>query len=516
MDLLRRGAAPGGAAVRAGAVRAAAAAVPLAFLLLVGGARSVSAQLISPGKLAAAHAELEGVRNCTKCHELGQRGISDAKCLACHTPLRTRIEAKEGWHATVADRGCASCHKDHLGRDADLERLDRSTFDHAATGFRLEGRHAGVECRDCHRPGLVRDADVREFKSRHGALARTWLGLGTTCEGCHRDDDPHGGQFAGRSCTDCHGQETWKEVPAFDHAATRYPLTGAHRSVGCGRCHRTVRAAGGTRVRYAGISFAVCTSCHRDPHGGSMGSTCTRCHTTAGWDRMDRSAVERGFDHSTTGFSLEGRHAEISCASCHQRGSESDSTIHLTFRPGAERHPFPPPVATSCASCHLDAHHGAFAARGDGGACTACHGQEAWKPTTFDLFRHDEETDFRLAGAHAAVPCEGCHRNPALGQTELTFRFASTSCRSCHENTDDPHHGQFGDASCESCHTTSSFASADGFDHARTRFPLTGAHRDVPCASCHRKERLPDGSEIVRYRPLGTECRDCHAHRGDP
>ena len=51
-----------------------------AFLLLVSGA-PLGAQIISPGKLSAAHASLDGMTNCTQCHELGKKGASDAKCL---------------------------------------------------------------------------------------------------------------------------------------------------------------------------------------------------------------------------------------------------------------------------------------------------------------------------------------------------------------------------------------------------------------------------------------------------
>jgi len=500
---LRRGALRTGAVLAAALLALAAAAV-----------HPASAQLISPGKLASAHADLEGVRHCTSCHELGKRGISDAKCLACHTPLRARVRAGEGYHATVTDRGCASCHKDHLGPGAELVRFDTDAFDHALTGYRLEGKHRGVKCRDCHRPEFVEDTSVRSFKGRHGTLDSTYLGLGTTCVDCHRADDPHRGQFAGRACSSCHATSGWKEAPGFDHADTRYPLTGKHAVVACGKCHRSARDASGSWVRYTGLAFTSCTSCHADPHEGAMGGTCTECHSTAGWKRVDLSAMESDFDHATTGFRLEGRHARLSCASCHAPGAPPDTAIRMRWRPADRARPYPPPLSDRCSSCHVDYHRGAFEARGDSGDCEACHGQDAWSPSTFDLFRHDRETDYRLQGAHRAVPCAGCHRNPDLGQDSLTFHFASVTCRSCHDRTDDPHHGQFGDRGCESCHTDTSFRTADRFDHAKTDFPLTGAHRDVPCASCHRKERLPDGSTMIRYRPLGTECSDCHASRG--
>ena len=41
---------------------------------------------ISPGKLTDAHAHLEGMGNCTQCHDLGNK-VPDQKCLACHTEI---------------------------------------------------------------------------------------------------------------------------------------------------------------------------------------------------------------------------------------------------------------------------------------------------------------------------------------------------------------------------------------------------------------------------------------------
>ena len=48
------------------------------------------------------------------------------------------------------------------------------------------------------------------------------------------------------------------------------------------------------------------------------------------------------------------------------------------------------------------------------------------------------------------------------------------------------------------------------FDHQRhSRFALDARHRRVPCAGCHRTVQTEFGP-AVRYKPLGTECKDCH------
>ena len=58
--------------------------------------------LVSPGPLARAHATLEGIANCQKCHEPGRK-VTAAKCLACHKPIAERIAAKKGVHRNVTD-----------------------------------------------------------------------------------------------------------------------------------------------------------------------------------------------------------------------------------------------------------------------------------------------------------------------------------------------------------------------------------------------------------------------------
>ena len=46
--------------------------------------------LVSPGRLARAHAQLEGIRGCQNCHEPGQR-VTARRCLTCHKPVEERM-----------------------------------------------------------------------------------------------------------------------------------------------------------------------------------------------------------------------------------------------------------------------------------------------------------------------------------------------------------------------------------------------------------------------------------------
>jgi hypothetical protein len=492
----------------------------LAVALLAVGAlmtpRPAAAQLISPGKLARAHAALDGVEHCTECHELGKPGADDARCLECHEPLARRIAAKQGLHATYTGQHCADCHKDHFGPDFALVRLDTTTFDHTKTGYPLRQAHDTVACRSCHRPEFITVADVRQYATKNGVLATTDLGLTTECAVCHRKDDPHGTQFSGQACDACHNEANWKQAPAFDHQKSRYPLTGAHATVPCAKCHTAERP--GDRhspVRYAGVAFAACSDCHTDPHHGVMRGTCASCHNTADWRRLDsRSHFEATFDHSRTKFPLVGAHVTAQCAACHQPRAPGDTLIRLQFAKDTVPQDYPRPASATCLSCHIDAHHGEFARAPGGATCDNCHGQDTWQPTTYGIARHNRET-YALTGAHLTVPCEDCHvRRAPDAMPQLVI--PEHECEDCHEQgtarTKNPHGDQFAAHRCRDCHGTATFKIAD-FDHSKTRYPLDGAHRHVPCASCHRTEMTSHGP-MVRYRPLATDCRSCHGAAG--
>jgi len=484
----------------------------LLLVLLLLYPQATTAQLLSPGKLASSHADLSGLRKCTSCHALGERGASNDKCLQCHELLRNRIVAQRGFHATVAQQDCADCHKDHFGEDFALVRLDSDTFDHKTIGFELVDAHSSIECGDCHQASLIEAADVREFKEEHGALDRTFLGLGTTCTACHAAGDPHDGQFGDTPCQQCHTQTVWDGAELFDHDQTRYRLTGLHRRVECEDCHTGgSRSAAGDHeayIRYTGLSFSSCKSCHDDAHRGKMEGTCASCHNTAGWHRLDRANFEGRFDHEVTEFSLAGKHAEIECGSCHDRGQSRREGLQLTFVATAQRSGYPRPVAADCLSCHQDYHADVFSESEGGSLCESCHSQSSWFPTTYDIDRHNVGTTFTLTGAHVATPCQNCHTVPDAANHTLQFRFENSECRFCHEN-DDPHASQFTGQQCTACHDTDSFV-IESFDHTNTRYPLDGAHKDVSCSECHSLARQSDGREYRVYTPLDMECRDCH------
>jgi hypothetical protein len=465
-----------------------------AWMLLAASAAVVSAQ-ISPGPLSAPHASLEGNRNCLMCHEAGQ-GVAPRLCLDCHTALADRISAERGLHADPELQRCERCHSEHNGREFELVRFagGERAFDHSGAGWRLEGKHARLACRDCHRADRVSPALAAREPGKD--LARTFLGLATACDSCHRD--PHGGTLRA-TCGECHGQETWKGAPGFDHARTRYPLDASHARVACLDCHRQSAPAPATLVfaQFQGRALPTCTDCHSDPHRGRLGADCASCHPAG--SRFRAAVVGAGFDHERTAYPLRGRHRNLACATCHTAGRE----LRV---PGFER----------CETCHADRHGGQLARVAGKPACADCHGVEGWAPARFGLEDH-ARSRLPIAGAHRAVPCVACHAEVraaelpppfrrAAGQRLIKFRFDGVACRDCHR---DPHAGSLdryaGADGCAACHGETDWRAVR-FDHGKTRYPLAGRHAAAACVSCHPKSE----SDALRFDGRPLDCAGCH------
>ncbi|HKK46585.1 MAG TPA: hypothetical protein VJ964_13755 [Balneolaceae bacterium] len=477
----------------------------------------VYAQLISPGKLSEVHKNLEGVTNCTSCHALGNKGISNERCLNCHTPLKAEIEKMLGYHAnaSVINQNCANCHKEHFGRTFEILKWDTSKFDHDETGYTLIGKHRNISCTGCHNRKFITARDVIKFKGEHNALNHTFLGLDTNCSTCHEADSPHGNQFAGKDCQNCHTSFNWKDLTAFNHNNARFKLLGKHIDVSCKSCHQSVTLANNkTIVRYTDLKFGRCLDCHDDPHNGAMGTQCKNCHSVQGWNKLANFS-EKTFDHNTTGYPLLGKHKTVACVSCHNPKS-SVAGIQRTFVRSTLGFSYPHPKSDRCVSCHEDYHNGAFGNVKGGIDCANCHTVDGWLPTSFDIKRHNQESRFALTGAHLAIPCNQCHQSP--NQKNYTFHFNSLDCQTCHD-TDNPHGDEFKDASgktvCANCHDTNSWTAKITFDHRKTKFPLTGAHQLIACSSCHQTDKNVHIDFTLQSGGLPLDCEGCHA-KDDP
>jgi hypothetical protein len=522
----------------------------VAALALLCCATALRAQgLVSPGPLSSVHARYDDIARCLSCHDAG-RELSGRKCLACHVTLAARIRADRGYHAVATKHGaelaCRTCHTEHNGRPYRLVRWPDGTakeqFDHRPTGYALEGAHARQRCEGCHRAELVVDAVARGDTSL--ARRRTFLGLDTACASCHLDE--HRGRVS-RQCRDCHDVTAWKPAPRFDHATTRFPLTGKHTDLRCAQCHAERRApaigptggrdtsfvdfrAGRTASRTAAAN--TCASCHTSPHReAGRGGGCEPCHTTRSWFDLPDSV--RSFDHAAIGFPLRGAHAQAQCEGCHLPAagaplSERVALLRANFvRPFAKRRM----LAARCDQCHADVHRGQLPAGPAGRDCAACHTESRFTPTRFSLAMHDS-TAFPLAGAHAATPCLRCHPLVAgapPGSGAVRFRQADRRCTACHR---DEHGGQFagravpgarrpaaaGDTltTCDACHDVEAWDRV-AFDHDAAHYPLRGAHRTLACGRCHTRP-AGDPAAPARFRGLPTTCEaaGCHTdpHRG--
>ncbi len=446
-------------------VRRRSMPVLLAVCLLAGASVAKAQGLetaLMPGQVIKGHAKYEA--DCRKCHVRFNREAQTGLCLDCHKAIARDVAQRRKFHGRQAGKACRDCHTDHKGRDAKIDPVNASTFDHRQTEFLLRGAHASpkIQCRACHVPG-------RKF--REAPLE---------CFSCHRKDDKHKGRL-GTGCADCHTATSWKQT-RFNHSKTRFPLRNKHADVPCRKCHAD--------PGFKGAPLA-CSQCHQKDdrakgHHGKFGTRCETCHTDKGW----RSTI---FEHARDAkYPLRGRHATVKCAACHTGMLYRDK------------------LPQACVACHRRddekrGHHGKL-----GTKCERCHNERSWKASSFN---HDRDTKYPLRGRHARVQCSACHAGNAF-----TAKLA-TECAACHRRND-VHKGQLG-ARCESCHSEVSWKRAR-FDHGLTRFPLFGRHAAVKCRSCHASTRYRDArvecyachAKADRHRlRLGTRCEQCHNAR---
>ena len=319
------------------------------------------------------------------------------------------------------------------------------------------------------------------------------------CFDCHKDlaaemaagRGLHGRNYKSQGCEECHVEHVGKNaklvrwpgggMDRLDHGQTGYALDGKHAGVKCADCHKKTSPLG--KPQFLGTSTA-CGSCHKDPHAGHFGGECGKCHSV---QQPFQTFEQKSFDHKLARFELTGKHATVACEKCHTGTPPKWKPLEFG----------------TCESCHADPHKGQFKPK----PCTACHTTANWEGAT-DLIKSNHPK-LSLANGHFKVACKTCHdrgndKPPSKGST----------CASCHAPV---HVAKFGNR-CESCHASIKWVGLPesiGRDHhGQTRYPLSGKHGDVACASCHK----PSRPQNKRFRGLEFgACTSCHAdpHKGE-
>ena len=391
--------------------------------------------------------------DCISCHANGFPG-TPTECSACHIPEFNQTSNPN--HVSLGlPSNCESCHTTEPG-------WSPASFDIHNDFYVLNGAHSVIsyDCATCH------NGDYNNTPN--------------TCSGCHTLDfnqttnpDHQASQFP-IDCESCHTETAW--VPStFDHN-NYYPLTGAHDVISddCVICHNG---------NYSNTPN-TCAGCHIQDYEQSVNpnhtvlnlpTDCENCHTTApDW-------MPANFDIHDDFYVLNGAHALISndCAACHNGDYNN--------------------TPNTCYGCHeqdysntTNPNHTVLQFSTD---CQTCHTENEWIPSTFD---HDMQYFPIYSGTHDGEwsECIDCHTNPT--------NYSEFSCTTCHTNpeTDDAHNGvngyTYNNPACLACHPTGS--AMDNFDHNLTGFPLTGAHLNADCISCH----------VNGFPGTPTECSACH------
>lgn len=347
---------------------------------------------------------------------------------------------------------CATCHVSDSWKIADLR------WDHAETGFELEGQHAAVSCASCHEELNFTQATA-------------------DCQSCHVD--VHQGT-TGNDCARCHTTAHWliSDVQEL-HEANGFPLDGAHFTASCTECHRQANELvferlGGECVACHQQDFLATTNPNHQSAG--FGTDCASCHDplVTGW----------GGENFHLFFPLEGGHDNVSCTECHTTGNYADAS-------------------PECSSCHMtdftattNPNH---AVVGLGTDCASCH-----DPLTGNWSAFINHDFFPLQGSHNINDCAACHNTGNLAD-------ASPECASCHmadyNATSNPNHSSQGfPTDCALCHSSDGgWTPASFTDHDAQYFPIySGNHRNEwnACTDCHT-----DPNNYALF-----SCIDCHEH----
>ncbi len=414
-------------------------------------------------------------KNCTDCHNMASYSWTGAGINHNFFPL---TEGHSG-------RGCQECHKtpDYASTSPVCYSCHESNYiatanpNHSSIGF-------STTCSDCHttapgwKPAEYKEHDAKSFPIYSGKHNGEWSNCSDchknpasyaqfTCIDCHEHSDQgklnnehnevQGYAYNSPACFACH--PTGNSEGSFNHNSSPFPLTGAHTTTDCVKCH--TNGFPNTPV--------TCNSCHMQNFNQTVNpnhatsnipTDCGACHTTQPTWKPATFPIHDSY------YVIAGAHIPIynDCAKCHQ--GNYANTPKLCFGCHAEKY------TASTNPNHITANFP--------NTCETCHSQAAWVPSNFD-----HNNVYPLTGKHAliATDCAKCHQGNYVNTPK--------TCAGCHianynASTNPNHITANFPTTCETCHTTAGW-SPSSFNHNNT-YPLTGAHSTIAnnCFACHQ------------------------------
>jgi predicted CXXCH cytochrome family protein len=218
--------------------------------------------------LTGAHASL----SCTQCHVNNNYNLTSTVCVTCHQTDYNNAKTPVDHVGANFPTTCDTCH--------DTVLWTNGKFNHASTGFTLDGFHTSLQCTQCH------NAAFGNYNITTNACILCHLTNfnGTT-------NPPHTGfPSTAQSCvTACHHTTTDWTGASFDHsqAPANWALVGGHTTVACASCHVS------NNYSLTAANAANCDFCHdgifrtaTSPNHvtGGFPTTCTTCHV---WPKTD-------------------------------------------------------------------------------------------------------------------------------------------------------------------------------------------------------------------------------------
>jgi Zn finger protein HypA/HybF involved in hydrogenase expression len=248
-----------------------------------------------------------GQTPCGDCHHSLVFSEQLSLCIDCHQDV----------HENELGTDCSRCHTTRS-----FIEYSRMRREHQVTRFPLTGVHLTLDCQTCHLAG------------QQGNLM--FVNTPVDCEFCHLDEalattsPDHQANGFTNDCGQCHGTAGW--IPAgFGHTNTGFPLTGAHRGLGCSDCH------GDTFNKVP----SDCVACHRDDYDGTRDPDhvavgfpveCQICHSTVAWEPadiehngffpIDSGAHQGQWDKCSDCHINPGNFTDFTCLPCHPHSDQ--------------------------------------------------------------------------------------------------------------------------------------------------------------------------------------------------